>query len=138
MSLEQQPTQRILAVDDSPAMVGLVTSVIAELGYIVEGHINPVYALNSFRNNPREFGLVVTDRDMPFMDGLRLIESIEKIRKEQDIEGSLPFIMLSGGQFTPEAIAELKKYGVKLLKKPLSEIEVLEDAVKAALKRDLE
>ena len=59
---------RVLAVDDSPVMLALVTASLQALGYSVEAVDSGYAALEA--SQLEEFDAVVLDVDMPGLDGL--------------------------------------------------------------------
>lgn len=79
MSLLQPQKLSVLIVDDDSAQLMLVRMLVEQQGYDVITACNGVDALQLFRANP-DIRLVVTDLDMPLMDGFELIR---RIRQEQ-------------------------------------------------------
>ena len=67
----------ILAVDDSPSMRKLVSSTLIEAGHSVLEAEDGVQALGVARRSP--VGLVITDVNMPNMDGLTLIGELRAL-----------------------------------------------------------
>ncbi len=87
----------ILLVDDELIMLNMGKRVLEEIGYRVETCINPVQALDMFKNRSGEFSLVLTDLTMPKMTGDMLVGEMRKIQKD------IPVVMFTG-------------YGVEVLK----------------------
>lgn len=80
---------RVLVVDDSSTIREMERTLLAGAGYHVTTATNGMEAWHSLRQN--DFQLVVTDVDMPLLDGLDLIRSIrgdERLRE-------LPVIVVS-------------------------------------------
>ncbi|MFP4522524.1 MAG: PAS domain S-box protein [Fibrobacterota bacterium] len=73
-------TESILFVDDEEILTDMVSSMLTELGYKVKSFNNSEKALESFRENPAEYDLVITDQTMPNMTGLEMSREILKIR----------------------------------------------------------
>lgn len=69
-------SKRVLLVDDSHAMRELGRTVLRRRGYDVQVAVDGVDGWNTIRTHP--FDLVVTDSDMPLVDGIRLIALIRK------------------------------------------------------------
>jgi DNA-binding response OmpR family regulator len=68
-----RPSKRWLVVDDEPAVLALTTRVLRKLpGSEVVGCDNPLQALEVFMANPESFELLVTDFDMPKLNGFEL------------------------------------------------------------------
>ncbi len=93
---------RILFVDDEPAVVRMGEKLLGRLGYTVRGETSSVQALRTFRAEPAEFDLVVTDQTMPEMTGETLSREIRRIRAD------VPIIVCTGFSrtFTPEKARE--------------------------------
>ena len=89
---EELPTgsERILLVDDEESIVYVGQNRLERLGYQVETRMNPVEALESFRTNPDQFDLIITDMTMPQMTGDQLVKEILKIRPD------MPIILCTG------------------------------------------
>ncbi len=77
--LQKNPQLTILLVDDELAQLMLLRMLLEQQEYTVVTATNGEEALELFRRNPN-IRLVVTDIDMPVMDGYELIRNI---RKEQ-------------------------------------------------------
>jgi CheY-like chemotaxis protein len=74
--------ERILYVDDEPAIAKLGKRHLENLGYSVESTTDPLQALRMVKANPDNFDLVVSDMAMPQMTGDELITEVLKIRNE--------------------------------------------------------
>lgn len=82
-------TAHILTVDDSPS-VRLTTNVaLTSAGYLVTEAVDGLDALNKAKTT--DFDLIITDLNMPNMDGLEMIETL---RRSPDHAG-VPIIFLS-------------------------------------------
>ncbi|AGS23322.1 response regulator CheY-like domain-containing protein [Rhizobium etli] len=87
----------ILTVDDS-ASIRLTTKVtLTNAGYSVTEAVNGAEGLASAKSN--SFDLIVTDLNMPVMDGLTMIEELRKL----PAQAGVPIIFL-----TTESDADLK------------------------------
>lgn len=82
--------QRILVVDDDPALTRLTSQLCAELGYQWIACTSSTEAARVFRNNPAHFDAVVTDERMPGLSGTALISELKAVRSD------VPIIMMSG------------------------------------------
>ncbi|MGB5396277.1 MAG: response regulator [Gammaproteobacteria bacterium] len=69
--------QSILAVDDSPSMRQMVTYTLKRAGYDVVCASDGVDALNIAQD--RNISLVLTDVNMPNMDGITLIKQLREL-----------------------------------------------------------
>ena len=85
-----QGDERILLVDDEPLLAEIVCKMLGRLGYRVDVRTSPVEALEAFRANPQKFDLVITDKSMPQMTGLKLARELKAIR------AGTPIILCTG------------------------------------------
>jgi len=92
----------ILVIDDSKTIRNLLSYILRSRGYEVERAPDGLVALEMIFTG--SFDLVITDINMPRMDGLKLIRSI---REEQSYR-FLPIIVL-----TTESKEEDRRLGIK-------------------------
>ena len=76
-SAKAKPPVRILCVDDDPTCRSFYAAVFARAGYPCECVNDGREASKLLAADPRRFGLVITDHDMPGMGGLDLIRRIQ-------------------------------------------------------------
>jgi two-component system chemotaxis response regulator CheY len=81
--------KKILTVDDSASIRQMVSFTLKEAGYEVSEAFDGVDAVNKSLNN--QFNLVITDLNMPNMDGITLIK---KLRENPNYKFT-PIIMLT-------------------------------------------
>lgn len=81
--------QRILVVDDSELTRDMLVSLLERLNYIVEEAVDGADALQAIAKAPPD--LVLTDLDMPVMDGFALVYKIRSNPRMQD----LPVVVFS-------------------------------------------
>ena len=74
--------QNILVVDDEPQVCEIITEALIGMGHKVDSAHDGVEAVEKIKNG--QFTIVVTDMDMPRMDGMQLIEYI--VRNYDDID----------------------------------------------------
>jgi PAS domain S-box-containing protein len=100
--------ESILFVDDETMIVDIVKRTLESLGYRVDARTSARDALETFRNNPDGFDLVVTDMAMPKMSGLDLAEEILQIRPD------FPIVLCTGFDvnMNEETIAEHGLQGI--------------------------
>jgi two-component system sensor histidine kinase and response regulator WspE len=84
-----KPRKRVLVVDDSLTVRELERKLLDSRGYEIEVAVNGMEGWNAVRTG--KFDLVVTDIDMPRMDG---IELVRLIRKDPNLK-SLPVMIVS-------------------------------------------
>jgi two-component system chemotaxis response regulator CheY len=94
------PMPRILAVDDSPSMRQMVSATLTSAGYEVEEAEDGVQALQLAGR--QRFDLVITDVNMPNMDGITLVR---ELRGKPNYK-FVPLLIL-----TTEATSERKMQG---------------------------
>ena len=82
--------ERILFVDDEPAINDICKRMLERLGYTLEARTSPIEALEAFRARPGKFDLVITDMTMPKMTGDELAKEIMAIRPD------IPIILCTG------------------------------------------
>ncbi|MBL0713617.1 MAG: response regulator [Desulfosarcina sp.] len=82
--------ERVLFVDDEPALAQLGKTMLERLGYEVRACTSSVEALEAFRADPERFDILVTDLTMPNMTGVHLA------RRLQGLRPSLPVVVCTG------------------------------------------
>jgi len=82
--------ERVLCVDDDPAMVLMVDGLLRRAGYTVTMFEQPAAALARVKADPDEFDIVVTDFNMPEMNGMELAAAIARAAPR------LPIVVTSG------------------------------------------
>lgn len=80
----------ILFVDDEETATEIGKKILEKFDYEVTAIKNPIIALESFRQAPQKFDLVITDYNMPQMNGDKLA------MKLHDIRGDIPIILSTG------------------------------------------
>jgi CheY-like chemotaxis protein len=92
--------QRILVVDDSLAWLRLAREILTAGGYQVHACEYPPDALSLFKENSQQIDLVITDLQMPCLDGIELAAELRKINP------ALPVVLTSAAEveMTPERL----------------------------------
>lgn len=104
----------LLVVDDEGSVRSLVKMMGEHLGYVVLEAVNGAEALSQLQQNPGGIEVVLTDVNMPVMDGITLIQTIKKMPVR-------PAIAVMSGRFESSIHASLLAEGVTvLLNKPFS------------------
>ena len=99
---ERGSGRKALAVDDSRSMLALHRALLAELGFDVALAANGQEALEHLQENgPVE--LVVTDMNMPIMDGMQLVE---QIRNDPDFESATIVMVTTEKEASQRGLAE--------------------------------
>ncbi|MCU0910824.1 MAG: response regulator [Rhodobacteraceae bacterium] len=113
MSLKE--TLKVMVVDDMTVSRGLVTQALNEMGvWNVDAETSARTALTRLAANPVH--LVLSDYNMPGMDGLQLLEGLRTNRSTSRIG----FILVTGTP-TPELIDQGRRLGLNnMVKKPFT------------------
>lgn len=88
-SLSQLSKKRILVVEDCPFMLETECKLLEQYGYSVKTAKNGIEGWNAARTS--EFDLIITDINMPYMDGIELVRVIRK----DPLFTHLPILILS-------------------------------------------
>ncbi len=100
--------KRVMYVDDDEALVFLVERALTRKGFAVRTFTDPRQAVETLREHPLAFDLVVTDYNMPGYSGLELLRAVRLIRPD------LP-VALASGYVTPEIEASALAEGARAL-----------------------
>jgi len=82
--------ERILFIDDEPAIMKMGKQTLESLGYNVTTYNSSLDALELFKEEGHRFDLVITDMTMPHMTGEKLAEELMQIRRD------IPVILCTG------------------------------------------
>ncbi len=113
-------SERILIVDDEPALAKLCGELVELLGYKATVHTSSIEALTLFRSDPSAFDLVITDMSMPHMNGDILATEIIKLKED------IPIILCTGFS---KIMSKERSYKIGIsafVMKPLSHSELSE------------
>ena len=105
--------QRILFVDDEPALVDIGRKMLEHLGHEVVVRTSSLEALEAFRNNPERFDLIISDKTMPQMTGFDLAREIKQIRPD------IPIIICTGFSDTTDSDKAKAMGIIGLVMKPI-------------------
>ncbi len=106
--------QKILAVDDEPALTAVLQKILHRLDYQKHHEQPGGEAIRLVREQPAQFDLVITDLTMPEMNGLEVAKQLRAIRPD------LPVILVSGYSVSVGA-ERLREAGIReRLDKPVS------------------
>jgi two-component system capsular synthesis sensor histidine kinase RcsC len=108
----------VLIADDDAAIRGLLATILGTSECSVDLVSNGLEAIRAF--NDLEYDLVITDLEMPRLDGKELTQSIRQHNT------SVPVVMLTGCADPDAMTVELKEAGVsKVISKPFQIAEIL-------------
>ena len=121
--------ERILFVDDDKEIAKMGKEILEGYGYRVESKTCSREALETFRDRPDGFDLIITDMIMPKMTGEELAEALVRIRPD------IPIILCTG--YDEEIYKErAREIGIKkVMMKPVNG-RSLAHAIRNALKED--
>jgi len=102
----------VLLIDDNAIQAATRQTILKRAGYFVIPALNPVRALEQFRENdfPVEIGLVITDHLMPGMNGAEFVRELRILKPD------IPVLVISGME---EAEDEYQDLNVLFRLKPL-------------------
>jgi two-component system KDP operon response regulator KdpE len=107
--------RRILVVEDEEAIRGLLRLALEAAGYEVVEAANGLEGLAIYHQTA--IGLVITDLEMPVMDGVTMIAAL------RDAQAQIPVIVISGRQ---EQFHRVQAFGVQhIFQKPFCLQELL-------------
>ena len=72
--------EHILHVDDEETLVVLTARILQRIGYRVTSFTDSQEALEAFAKAPGDFDAVVTDIDMPGLNGFQLVQALRRER----------------------------------------------------------
>jgi len=106
-------TEHILVVDDEISLVHLEEQMLERLGYQTTCFTGSMDALAAFRDDPTRFDIVLTDMNMPHLNGLQLAKELIAVRPD------IPVIICTGFSERIDKI-EAEDLGISgLLMKPM-------------------
>jgi CheY-like chemotaxis protein/DNA-binding MarR family transcriptional regulator len=117
----------VLVVDDDPACLDEYCDAIANLGYNVRSATSAPDALKQIAES-QEIGVVITDLEMPSMDGISLLSEISN---RFALNRPIVTLVLTGHSSLQVATKAMQSQAIDLLSKPVS-IEQLAEALRRA------
>ena len=95
----------MLYVDDEPSLRDLISELLRRRGYIVDTASDGTEGWQKVNDESAEFDLVITDRQMPLMDGLIFVRML----RQAQFPGR---IIVFSAALTPHCMEELKSLSV--------------------------
>jgi PAS domain S-box-containing protein len=89
--------ERLLVVDDEQVIARVVSEQLRRLGYVVTAVNDPEEALELVAEDPEDFDLLLTDLQMPRMDGVELAARVARLRPQ------LPVVLSTGNRWSVPA-----------------------------------
>ena len=122
-----KPTTKVLVVDDSNELLGLIGAWLQDEGYILFTATSGVQAIDIAKSHDPD--VVLLDVVIPPPDGFTVCESLQRLDHP-------PEIILMTGLSDPLRLRRVDELGgLVLLRKPLTSEKVLDSVRQAALRR---
>ncbi len=109
----------ILVIEDEEAVCELTKTTLESYGYRVLTAQNGVQGLSLFEHHQHELRALITDTDMPYMDGIGVVHSIKRLKPD------LPVIIASGSNRDTEQMEKMEAQHLTNLGKPFSAEQLL-------------
>ncbi|MCE5249099.1 response regulator [bacterium] len=118
---------KILVVDDEPGIRDIIKTYVEHFGYIVHTAADGVDALKQVESE--NYDVVLTDIQMPRMDGLTLTEEIRKIQPDTII------IMMTGYASVNTAVEAIKRNIFDYIMKPFQNMHTILQTIEQGIER---
>lgn len=119
------PGESILVSDDSAEIRNTLADYLRSAGYRVQTAADGRKAVTLINSQP--FDLVITDLQMPFVDGLGVLQAVKACNSD------IPVIILTGHPTIESAIGALREGAYNYLLKPVENLDELHHVVQNAL-----
>jgi class 3 adenylate cyclase/tRNA A-37 threonylcarbamoyl transferase component Bud32 len=129
MSAAAAASRRILAIDDDPSMLALVTHILSRAGYEVDVATDGAEGLRKIAAQAPD--LVLCDVQMPGMDGFATLESL----RANAATAALPFVLLTSLDHRENVRRGMRLGADDFLSKPVRPNELIESVNTALDKR---
>lgn len=112
---------KVLVVDDEAEVRDLLAEYFTEIGYDVTTAVDGARAIEDITRNPTKYGLVISDLQMPGVDGLGVLKAAKAANP------SLAVIIVTGYASVDSAVRAVRMGAYDYLTKPftLGQIEVI-------------
>jgi two-component system cell cycle sensor histidine kinase/response regulator CckA len=110
--------EQILVVDDEVPILDMMQQHLHKMGYRVTTRADSLEAMNTFRANPDQFDLVITDHTMPGLLGADLAGELGSIRPD------LPVILMTGLNEPPDLTTSRYASLRSVFQKPIDFVEL--------------
>ncbi len=121
LTLSNNKDKTILVVDDSSFVLKSIESILKTKDYNVLLAKDPIIALDILDKKENNVDLILSDLEMPKMDGLEFL----KIIKKNELYKNIPVLILSGSQNRENYSKVLKHGAIDFIKKPFLVEEIL-------------
>jgi len=124
--LPQGNGEMILIMDDEDAVRRLAKTTLENYGYRVVTAMNGLEGMTCFEEHKHEIAVLVSDTDMPILDGIATIRAIQHLKPD------LPIILASGGKNDTNHFQRIDTTHLITLGKPFT-VDQLVNAVAKAI-----
>ena len=100
--MQPRTSRAIVLVDDEPDIVDTLAKPLRRSGFRVQSFTDPLSALEHFKKNALDFGLLISDVRMPGMSGFELAEAAKRIKAD------LRIIMMTGFEINKITVDKLR------------------------------
>ncbi len=122
--MTRRQIKKVFLVDDEPAILKVLGNSLKDIGCKVTKFADARECLTNIVRN--DCGLLITDVNMPGMDGMTLLHEVKKVRPQ------LPVLIITGYGDIPMAVEAVKAGAIDFIEKPLDEetfIPIVESAL---------
>ena len=119
--------QRILIVDDQALYLRMMSNILSNYGYDVTEAASAVEAIDYYLQKP--YPLVITDIEMPGMNGIELVQALKQINDNTEI------IVMNSYASLDTALAAMRSGAYDFLIKPFKDIQVICNTAHRALEK---
>jgi diguanylate cyclase (GGDEF)-like protein/putative nucleotidyltransferase with HDIG domain len=104
----------ILVVDDDAQIIDILNRLLHSCNYSVTSRTNPTEALKFVKQNPDAIDVIISDINMPMLNGIELVGNIK------DIDSNIVIIIISGYASSENTIAALRAGVFNFIQKPFN------------------
>ncbi|MBL7114633.1 MAG: response regulator [Kiritimatiellae bacterium] len=104
---------RIIVVDDEPAILRLISALLERDNYEVQTFTSAAEAVQTIRNNPAYYDIILTDIAMPDMSGIELLQDLK------DADDLIVKIVMTGYASVDNAVTCLREGAYDFVQKPV-------------------
>lgn len=126
--LTEKERKHILLIDDEAAFLKMMERALEAFEYQVTSFRSPLDGIKAFQVDPMQYDLVVTDLDLPWLDGKALAKQIH------DLRADIPVILVSGCSWKIESRESDSSQFAAVLTKPFS-LEEMQKSIEAAIRK---
>jgi CheY-like chemotaxis protein len=110
-------SKSILALDDDFDIIVIIKSVLQKQGFVVFAFTDPYLALEHFKLNANDYGLVISDVRMPGMNGFEFVSRVKELRPD------IKAILMTAFEINDIKNSKLLPAGIRIdayIQKPIS------------------